>query len=140
MPGHNPNALDKNGNRQPSAAGDYNNVIVGNVITGNGVKGEGAGVLFANAAAGSASYDNLVIHNFIAGNGLGGVTLHAHPIMPGTFEDLNDNDVIGNVIGQNNLDPDTDPALVPRSMTLWVSCTPGPRHEGGAALCATQTK
>ena len=109
VPGHNPNALDKNGNRQPSAAGDYNNVIVGNVITGNGVKGEGGGVLFANAAAGSASYDNLVIHNFIAGNGLGGVTLHAHPIMPGTFEDLNDNDVIGNVIGQNNLDPDTDP-------------------------------
>ena len=109
VPGHNPFALDASGNRQPSVAGDYRNVIAGNVITGNGVKGEGAGVIFANASAGSASYDNLVIHNYIAGNGLGGVTLHAHPIAPGTFEDLNGNNVIGNAIGQNNLSPDTDP-------------------------------
>ena len=100
VPGHNPFALDAKGNRQPSVAGDYNNVIAGNVITGNGVKGEGAGVIFANASAGSASYDNLVIHNYIAGNGLGGVTLHAHPIAPGTFEDLNGNNVIGNAIGR----------------------------------------
>ena len=109
VPGHNPFALDANGDRQPNVAGDYNNVIADNVITGNGVKGEGAGVIFANASAGSASYDNLVIHNYIAGNGLGGVTLHAHPIAPGTFEDLNGNNVIKNTIGQNNLDPDTDP-------------------------------
>ncbi len=108
VPGHNPFALDAGGHRQPSVAGDYRNVIAGNVITGNGVKGEGAGVIFANASAGSASYDNLVIHNYIAGNGLGGVTLHAHPIAPGTFEDLNGNNVIGNVIGQNNLAPDMD--------------------------------
>jgi nitrous oxidase accessory protein NosD len=108
VPGHNPMALDASGNRQPSMAGDYNNVIAGNWITGNGVKGEGGGVIFANASAGSASYDNLVIHNYIAGNGLGGVTLHAHPIAPGTFEDLNNNNVIGNAIGQNNLDPDMD--------------------------------
>jgi hypothetical protein len=108
VPGHNPMALDASGNRQPSMAGDYNNVIAGNWITGNGVKGEGGGVIFANASAGSASYDNLVIHNYIAGNGLGGVTLHAHPIAAGTFEDLNGNNVIGNVIGQNNLDPDMD--------------------------------
>jgi hypothetical protein len=109
VPGHNPFALDASGHRQPSVAGDYRNVIADNVITGNGVKGEGAGVIFANASAGSASYDNLVIHNYIAGNGLGGVTLHAHPIAAGTFEDLNGNNVIGNAIGQNNLDPDTDP-------------------------------
>ena len=109
VPGHNPFALDASGKRQPKVAGDYRNVIAGNVITGNGVKGEGAGVIFANASAGSASYDNLVIHNYIAGNGLGGVTLHAHPIATGTFEDLNGNNVIGNAIGQNNLDPDTDP-------------------------------
>ena len=109
VPGHNPFALDASGHRQPNVAGDYDNVIADNWITGNGVKGEGAGVIFANASAGSASYDNLVIHNYIAGNGLGGVTLHAHPIAPGTFEDLNGNNVIGNVIGQNNLAPDTDP-------------------------------
>jgi Protein of unknown function (DUF1565) len=108
VPGHNPMALDASGNPQPSMAGDYNNVIVGNAIVGNGTKGQGGGVIFANASAGSASYDNLVIHNYIAGNGLGGVTLHAHPIAPGTFEDLNNNNVIGNLIGQNNLTPDMD--------------------------------
>ncbi len=109
VPGHNPFALDANGNRQPAKGGDYDNVIADNWITGNGVKGEGAGVVFANASAGSASYDNLVIHNYIAENGLGGVTLHAHPIAPGTFEDLSGNRIIRNVIGRNNLDPDMDP-------------------------------
>jgi nitrous oxidase accessory protein NosD len=120
VPGHNPFALDANGNRQPLVAGDYRNVIARNVITGNGVKGEGAGVIFANASAGSASYDNLVINNYIAGNGLGGVTLHAHPIMPGTFEDLNGNNVIGNAIGQNNLAPDTDPGPNAPTTTVGV--------------------
>jgi hypothetical protein len=58
----------------------YDNVISHNRITGNGTSGEGAGVLFANATAGTASYDNVVAHNYIAGNGLAGVTLHAHPL------------------------------------------------------------
>ncbi len=120
VPGHNPFALDAAGNRQPSVAGDYRNVIARNVITGNGVDGEGAGVLFANASAGSASYDNLVIHNYIAGNGLGGVTLHAHPIAPGTFEDLNGNNVIANTIGQNNLAPDADPGPNAPTTTVGV--------------------
>ena len=120
VPGHNPFALDKNGNRQPAIAGDYNNVIAGNWITGNGVKGQGAGVIFANASAGSASYDNLVIRNYIAGNGLGGVTLHAHPVAPGTFEDLNGNNVIQNVIGQNNLAPDMDEGPVSPQGTVGV--------------------
>ena len=80
VPGHNPNALDAKGKRQPSVAGVYDNVIRNNVVTNNGVKGEGAGVLFANAAAGTASYDNLVQGNYIAGNGLSGVTMHcSHP-------------------------------------------------------------
>jgi hypothetical protein len=76
-------------------------------VTNNGVAGEGAGVLFANAAAGTASYDNLVQGNYIAGNGLSGVTMHAHTIKPGQFEDLSGNQVIGNVIGKNNVDGDT---------------------------------
>ena len=50
VPGHNPNALDAKGKRQPSVAGVYDNVIRNNVVTNNGVKGEGAGVLFANAS------------------------------------------------------------------------------------------
>ena len=76
-------------------------------MTNNGVAGEGAGVLFANAMAGTASYNNLVEGNYIAGNGLSGVTLHAHLIKPGQFEDLNGNVIIGNAIAKNNLDGDT---------------------------------
>jgi nitrous oxidase accessory protein NosD len=107
VPGHNPNALSATGQPQPSVAGVYANVIRGNVVTNNGLKGEGAGVLFANATAGTASYDNLVLRNYIAGNGLSGVTMHAHTIKPGQFEDLNGNRVIGNAIGKNNIDGDT---------------------------------
>jgi Protein of unknown function (DUF1565) len=107
VPGHNPNALNSAGQPQPSVAGVYNNVIRGNVVTNNGVAGEGAGVLFANASAGTASYNNLVTGNYIAGNGLSGVTMHAHTIAAGKFEDLSGNNVIGNVIGKNNVDGDT---------------------------------
>jgi hypothetical protein len=41
--------------------------------------------------------------NFIAGNGLSGVTMHAHTLKPGQFEDLSGNKIIGNKIGTNNL-------------------------------------
>ena len=101
-PGHNPHALDSSGKRQRSVAGVYDNVIRYNRITDNGLKGEGAGVLFANATAGTASYDNLVEHNYIAGNELAGVTMHAHTLMPGQFEDLNGNRILQNTIGENN--------------------------------------
>jgi Periplasmic copper-binding protein (NosD) len=107
VPGHNPDALSATGKLQPSVAGVYDNVIAGNMVTNNGVKGEGAGVLFANATAGTASYDNLVEGNYIAGNGLSGVTMHAHVIKKGQFEYLSGNTVIANVIGKNNLDGDT---------------------------------
>jgi hypothetical protein len=107
VPGHNPLALNSKGVPQPAVAGVYKNVIVNNVVTNNGVKGDGAGVLFANAGPGTASYDNLVQGNYIAGNGLAGVTMHAHKIGPGQFEDLNGNVIVGNAIGKNNLDGDT---------------------------------
>jgi hypothetical protein len=107
-PGHNPFALDLNGNRQPSAGGVYDNVISHNRITNNGTSGEGAGVLFANATAGTASYDNLVTHNYIAGNELAGVTMHAHPLDPGQFEDLSGNRIVHNTIGRNNTGGDPD--------------------------------
>jgi nitrous oxidase accessory protein NosD len=102
VPGHNPRALDAQGIRQPAVAGVYRNVIRNNAVTDNGLKGEGAGVLFANASAGTASYDNVVEGNFIAGNELSGVTMHAHIIGKGQFEDLNGNRIIDNVIGKNN--------------------------------------
>jgi nitrous oxidase accessory protein NosD len=107
VPGHNPAALNKKGQRQPAVAGVYDNAIVHNVVTNNGLKGEGAGVLFANATAGTGSYNNLVAGNFIAGNGLSGVTMHAHTLKPGQFEDLSGNKIIGNKIGTNNLEGDT---------------------------------
>ena len=107
VPGHNPAALNAKGQPQPAVAGVYDNVIRGNTVTNNGVKGEGAGVLFANASAGTASYGNLVENNYIAGNGLSGVTMHAHTIKPGQFEDLSGNKVISNFIGKNNVDGDT---------------------------------
>ena len=107
VPGHNPAALNSAGKRQPAVAGVYDKAIVHNVVTNNGREGEGAGVLFANASAGTASYNNLVEGNFIAGNGLSGVTMHAHTLMPGQFEDLSGNKIIGNTIGTNNLDGDT---------------------------------
>jgi parallel beta-helix repeat protein len=103
VPGHNPFALDAKGKPQPSVAGVYDNVIRDNRITNNGLKGEGAGVLFANAGPGTASYNNLVEDNYIAGNELSGVTMHAHTIGPGHFEDLSGNRIIDNVIGRNNV-------------------------------------
>ncbi|MGH3297089.1 MAG: right-handed parallel beta-helix repeat-containing protein, partial [Trebonia sp.] len=107
VPGHNPLALNAKGKLQPAVAGVYDNVIKNNVVTNNGVKGAGSGVLFANAAPGTASYDNLVEGNYIAGNGQSGVTMHAHKIGPNQFEDLNGNVIVGNAIGKNNLDGDT---------------------------------
>jgi hypothetical protein len=103
VPGHNPNALSDTGERQPDVAGVFRNQIRGNIITNNGLQGEGAGVLFANAGPGTGSYDNVVEGNYIAGNELSGVTMHAHTVPPGMFEDMSGNTVVGNVIGTNNL-------------------------------------
>jgi Right handed beta helix region len=121
MPGHNPGALDAQGKRQPSVAGVYDNDVRNNVTTDNGLKGEGAGVLFANASAGTAVYDNLVQGNYIAGNELSGVTFHAHTLMSGV-EDLSGNRVIGNTIGTNNLggDPLDFPASPKDDVTTGI--------------------
>jgi hypothetical protein len=89
-------------------AGVYDNVIWHNRITGNGMRDEGAGVLFANATAGTASYDNLVTHNYIAGNEMAGVTMHAHTVDAGEYEDLSGNRIVQNTIGPNNLGGDPD--------------------------------
>ncbi len=113
VPGHNPAAVNSKGVLQPSVAGVYNNVIRSNVITDNGQKGEGAGVLFANGAPGSASYGNLVTGNYIAGNELSGVTLHAHALPPGAHEFLSGNVVAGNAIGRNNTGGDQPDAPAP---------------------------
>jgi hypothetical protein len=97
-------------------------------VTNNGGLGEGAGVLFANAQAGTGSYDNLVEGNYIAGNGLSGVTMHAHTIGPGQFEDLSGNTIVNNVIGRNNLDGDTldgsQSDLLPTGVLVFSATVP----------------
>ena len=123
VPGHNPFALDANGNRQPSVAGDYRNVIARNVITGNGVKGEGAGVIFANASRRQRLLRQSRDPQLHRRQRTGRRDVHAHPIVPGTFEDLNGNNVIGNTIGQNNLAPDTDPGPNAPTTTVGVLST-----------------
>jgi len=128
VPGHNASALSATGAPQPTVAGVFDNVIRNNVVTNNGILGEGAGVLFANASAGTASYDNLVEGNYIAGNGLSGVTMHAHTIAPGTFEDLSGNRIVDNVIGRNNLDGDTldmsQEDLLPTGVLVFSATVP----------------
>ena len=98
-----------------AGGGVHDNTVRGNWVTNNGVAGQGGGVLLASGVPGypvmgppggigGAVYNNLVEGNYLAGNGLAGVTLHSHS--PG--EDLNGNQIIGNVIGTNNLAPDMD--------------------------------
>jgi hypothetical protein len=132
VPGHNPAALDSSGKRQPKVAGVYRNLIVHNRVVSNGTKGEGAGVLFANATAGTASYENVVADNYIAGNGLSGVTMHAHTLGPGQFEDLSGNKVIGNRIGKNNLAGDPLDGTVADAKTTGVLV-----FSGGTAVSVT---
>jgi Right handed beta helix region len=107
MPGHNPHALSATGQPEPSVAGVYHNTIKHNEVTGNG-----AGVLVANATSGTAAYDNLIEDNYMAGNAMAGVSMHAYLIAPGQFEDLDGNQVTGNVINTNNAGGDTAGDLV----------------------------
>jgi parallel beta-helix repeat protein len=112
---HSPNGAP-GGKPAPSAAGVYDNDVVGNTIEGNGTQGEGAGVVLATGLPGGAVYDNTVQGNYIAGNGLSGVTVHSH--VPGQF--LNGNVIRGNVIGTNNLNGDMDFAPAVDTQTTGV--------------------
>jgi hypothetical protein len=102
--GHNPNAVSATtGRRQPAMAGIYNNLVIGNVSNRNGGTGEGAGILMAGGAPFSGVYGNWIVRNAASGNGLSGITVHQH--FPG---DLNDNVLVGNRLGTNNLVGDRD--------------------------------
>jgi nitrous oxidase accessory protein NosD len=98
LAGHNPGAV-KAGKPQPSAGGVYDNLIIGNTANGNGTKGEGAGILMAGGAPGTAVYGNLVKGNIANGNGLAGVTIHSHA--PG--QDLNGNRIIANRLNHDGV-------------------------------------
>jgi nitrous oxidase accessory protein NosD len=98
LAGHNP-AAAPGGKPKPSKAGVYANTINGNVVNGNGTKGEGAGILLAGAAPGTAVYDNVVSGNTANGNGLAGITLHSHA--PG--QDLNGNKITSNKLSHDGV-------------------------------------
>ncbi|HEX4831179.1 MAG TPA: right-handed parallel beta-helix repeat-containing protein [Trebonia sp.] len=106
LPGHNPGAVNAQGQPQPSVAGVYDNVVRANVVLDNGLTNDGGGVLIANAGASMAAYDNLVEDNYIAGNGLSGVVMHAHVIGAGQVQDLNGNVITRNVIARDNVEGD----------------------------------
>jgi nitrous oxidase accessory protein NosD len=104
---YDPNTFAVTG-RNPTVGGVFDNVIVGNVSLRNGTAkappqfgggGSGSGIGIFGSAPGAGAYDNVVQDNYAAGNGLAGFTIHAH--LPGG-EDVNGNQVVNNVFGQNN--------------------------------------
>ena len=101
VPGHNPAALTPDGKPQPQrrrASTTTSSRTTWSPTTA--LKGEGAGVLFANATAGTASYNNLVTGNFIAGNGLVRRDhARAHHQARAVRGLLSGNKIIGNRIG-----------------------------------------
>jgi nitrous oxidase accessory protein NosD len=113
--GHNPTAAP-GGVPNPTAAGIYSNIVAYNHADRNGVVGEGAGILIAGAAPGTAVYNNEILWNEASGNGLAGVTLHSHA--PG--QDLSGNMIIGNRLGNDNLDGDFDFAPATDGQTTGI--------------------
>ncbi len=113
--GHNPGAAP-GGVPQPAAAGIYGNTVSRNRADRNGVAGEGAGILIAGGAPGTAVYDNQIIENQASGNGLAGFTLHSHA--PG--QDLNGNVIAWNFFSNDNLDGDFDFSPVTDSQTTGI--------------------
>lgn len=123
LPGHNGNAVSFVRNpdgsltvtgRNPDQGGVFDNVVRGNVAIDNGtatappqfggVGGSGGGIGVFGSGPGTGAYDNLLEDNYLAGNGLAGITFHAHH--PGG-EDINGNDIVGNVFATNNVAGDT---------------------------------
>ena len=97
LAGHSSSAVSTSGpttgQPQPSQAGVYNNMIVGNTSNNNGA----AGLLAAAGGSGSAVYNNTFTGNTAIGNGLAGMTIHSHA----PLQDIN-----GNVVTNNNFSQD----------------------------------
>ena len=126
LPSHNLGRDPQTGKLMPAFGGVYANVIRNNVVLDNGLKGQGAGILVAAPAPGTASYANVIEGNAISGNGLSGVTIHSHA--PGAL--VGDNVIRDNIIGTNNLggDPDVTPTtdMVTTGILVWSAATPTP--------------
>jgi hypothetical protein len=97
MPSHNSNAAP-GGQPNPSAGGVFDNTVSGNVSQNNGIQGGGgSGILMAAPFPGTASYDNVIKNNTVSGNGQAGITIHSHA----PAQDVNGNQILNNVVGQN---------------------------------------
>ncbi len=124
LPGHNLAFNPTTHVAMPSFGGVYRNVVRYNLIEDNGLLGEGAGVLMAAPAPGTASYDNTIEDNAIFGNDLAGVTMHSHA--PGAV--ITGNRILNNFIGVNNVGGDPLAAgLTVRATTgilAWSAATP----------------
>ena len=94
LPSHNGDALT-----DPSAAGVYDNWVIGNLSEHNG----GAGIGLFAPLPGASAYDNHVINNAVIDNGEAGIAIHAHT----SQENLSGNEMIGNVVSGNGVDADS---------------------------------
>jgi parallel beta-helix repeat protein len=124
LPGHNLALNPQTHKLMPAFGGVYDNVVRNNIVLDNGLLGQGAGILIAAPAPGTASYNNVIEDNAIRGNGLAGVTMHGHAA--GAF--IGGNQVLDNLIGPNNLDgdPDVSPTTDMRTtgILVWSAGTP----------------
>jgi len=118
LPGHNLALNPQTHKLMPAFGGVYDNVVRNNIVLDNGLLGQGAGILIAAPAPGTASYNNVIEDNAIRGNGLAGVTMHGHAA--GAF--IGGNQVLDNLIGPNNLDgdPDVSPTTDMRTTGILV--------------------
>jgi hypothetical protein len=110
LPSHNPLAMT-----DPSAAGVYDNVIIGNISRGNG----GAGVGMFAPFQGTASYNNKVIGNTLENNGEGGANIHSHA----PNQNVSGNLIVGNSIGGNGVDHDSG-STRPNGISLFSAVDP----------------
>ncbi|HKC28579.1 MAG TPA: right-handed parallel beta-helix repeat-containing protein [Jatrophihabitans sp.] len=98
-----------------TGAGVVGNLVTGNISDDNGLAtptapdaSAGSGVILASPIPGGTVKNNVISYNEFHGNGHGGVVVHSHvPNIPdGPMNDFTGNQVIGNLIGTNNLRTD----------------------------------
>ena len=94
-------ASTRDGEPDPSFAGDYDNKIIDNVVIGNGVKGYGAGIGVFAPGRYTASYDNTRLGQLHRGQ-RSRRYLRSQPRRPTPTS--NGNVFTYNTIGQNNVD------------------------------------
>jgi len=118
-----------------STAGVTDNLVAHNSVSKNGTtKGtQASGLLLASEVPGETMTGNLFFDNRAWGNGLAGMTIHVH--LPG--QHFNDNKVIGNWIGTNNIVGDPIDLFTTPAATKNVA-VPDLRTTGILAATASQ--